>query len=40
MACADPSLQLVKTVRQFKDKGRSRQSVLLFGQGDGGGGPT
>ena len=27
-------------MRQFKDKGRSRRSLLLFGHGDGGGGPT
>ena len=27
-------------MRQFKDKGRSRRSLLLFGYGDGGGGPT
>lgn len=32
--------QVVKTVKQFLDKGRSRQSMLLFGHGDGGGGPT
>ena len=32
--------QLLKSVRQFKDKGRSRQSMLLYGHGDGGGGPT
>eukprot|EP00731_Ephydatia_muelleri_P024288 Em0016g559a len=31
---------VVKTVKQFLDKGRSRQSILLFGHGDGGGGPT
>ena len=30
----------MKTVKQFKDKGKSRQSMLLFGHGDGGGGPT
>lgn len=32
--------QVVKTVRQFREKGRSRCSVLLYGHGDGGGGPT
>ena len=34
-----PCLQVLKTVEQFKDKGRSRRSVLLYGHGDGGGGP-
>ena len=32
--------KVLKTVKQFKDKGRSRHSVLLYGHGDGGGGPT
>ena len=33
-------LQVLKTVSQFRDKGRSRDSILLYGHGDGGGGPT
>ena len=32
--------QVLKTVTQFRDKGRSRHSILLYGHGDGGGGPT
>lgn len=31
---------LMKTVRNNKDKGRTNHSALLFGFGDGGGGPT
>ncbi|XP_077423773.1 alpha-mannosidase 2C1 isoform X2 [Vanacampus margaritifer] len=31
---------LVKTVKQNKDKGRANHSAVLFGFGDGGGGPT
>ncbi|XP_077452949.1 alpha-mannosidase 2C1 [Stigmatopora argus] len=31
---------LVKTVKQNKDKGRVNHSAILFGFGDGGGGPT
>ena len=31
---------MLKSVKQFKDKGRSSQSILLYGYGDGGGGPT
>ncbi|XP_068595309.1 alpha-mannosidase 2C1 [Brachionichthys hirsutus] len=31
---------LVKTVKNNKDKGRTNHSALLFGFGDGGGGPT
>jgi alpha-mannosidase len=31
---------LVRTLRQFKDHERARESLLLFGYGDGGGGPT
>uniref|UniRef100_A0A3P8UMG9 alpha-mannosidase n=1 Tax=Cynoglossus semilaevis TaxID=244447 RepID=A0A3P8UMG9_CYNSE len=31
---------LVKTVKNNKDKGRANHSALLFGFGDGGGGPT
>lgn len=31
---------LMKTVRNNKDKGRANHSALLFGFGDGGGGPT
>ena len=34
------TLQILKAVSQFQDKGRSRHSVLLYGHGDGGGGPT
>ncbi|OQV19664.1 Alpha-mannosidase 2C1 [Hypsibius exemplaris] len=30
----------LKTVDKLKDKGRAHQSVLLYGYGDGGGGPT
>lgn len=33
-------LQVLKTTSQFRDKGRSRHSILLYGHGDGGGGPT
>lgn len=32
--------QLVDSVHQHKDQGRSDQSLYLFGWGDGGGGPT
>lgn len=32
--------QLLKTEKNFQDKGRSRQSLYLFGHGDGGQGPT
>ncbi|CAI7994927.1 Alpha-mannosidase 2C1 [Geodia barretti] len=38
-SCADVK-DVLKTVSQFRDKGRSRQSILLYGHGDGGGGPT
>lgn len=31
---------LVKSVRNNKDKGRANHSAVLFGHGDGGGGPT
>lgn len=34
------SLQALKTVKNLEDKGRVSQSLLLFGHGDGGGGPT
>lgn len=34
------NLQLVKSVRNNKDKGRANHSAVLFGHGDGGGGPT
>lgn len=34
------SSQLVKTVKNNKDKGRANHSAVLFGFGDGGGGPT
>ncbi|CDW53663.1 alpha mannosidase 2C1 [Trichuris trichiura] len=30
---------LMKTVNNFKDKGRTRSALLLYGYGDGGGGP-
>ena len=30
----------LKTVDNLKDKGRVHQSLLLYGYGDGGGGPT
>uniref|UniRef100_A0A5S6QY64 alpha-mannosidase n=1 Tax=Trichuris muris TaxID=70415 RepID=A0A5S6QY64_TRIMR len=30
---------LMKTVKNFKDKGRTRSAMLLYGYGDGGGGP-
>lgn len=32
--------QLVKTVRNNRDKGRVNHGALLFGFGDGGGGPS
>uniref|UniRef100_A0A8C5QTT5 alpha-mannosidase n=1 Tax=Leptobrachium leishanense TaxID=445787 RepID=A0A8C5QTT5_9ANUR len=32
--------EILKTVRNHKDKGRINSSVFLFGFGDGGGGPT
>ncbi|KAF3854847.1 hypothetical protein F7725_022902 [Dissostichus mawsoni] len=32
--------ELVKTVKNNKDKGRANHSAVLFGFGDGGGGPT
>ncbi|KAK0052625.1 alpha-mannosidase 2C1-like isoform X1 [Biomphalaria pfeifferi] len=32
--------ELLKTVRNFKDKGRSNRSAFLFGYGDGGHGPS
>ncbi|CAG0889167.1 unnamed protein product [Darwinula stevensoni] len=31
---------LVTLMKELKDKGRTRQSVMLYGYGDGGGGPT
>lgn len=30
----------MKTVKNNKDKGRANHSAVLFGHGDGGGGPT
>lgn len=36
---ATPS-ELLKTMNNHKDKGRSNSSIFLFGFGDGGGGPT
>lgn len=32
--------ELIKTMNKHKDKGRSDDSIFLFGFGDGGGGPT
>lgn len=32
--------QLLNSVRNNKDKGRANHSAVLFGYGDGGGGPT
>lgn len=32
--------QLINTIRNNKDKGRANHSAVLFGFGDGGGGPT
>lgn len=32
--------QLINTVKNNKDKGRANHSAVLFGFGDGGGGPT
>ena len=32
--------KIVKTVQNLKDKGRTNVSMLLYGYGDGGGGPT
>lgn len=34
------SHQLINTVKNNKDKGRANHSAVLFGFGDGGGGPT
>ncbi len=34
------STQLINTVKNNKDKGRANHSAVLFGFGDGGGGPT
>ena len=31
---------MIKTVKNLKDKGRTNDSMLLYGYGDGGGGPT
>jgi len=31
--------EVVKSMKNFKDKGRSRHAVILYGFGDGGGGP-
>lgn len=39
-SCGSLCLQLVKSVRNNKDKGRANHSAVLFGHGDGGGGPT
>ncbi len=38
-ASAEPK-QLLESVKKFKDHGRSGRSLLLYGFGDGGGGPT
>ena len=32
--------QVVKTAKNLKDKGRAHGSMLLYGHGDGGGGPS
>lgn len=32
--------EVVRTVRNLEDKGRVSTSALLYGHGDGGGGPT
>lgn len=32
--------KVIKTVRQLKDKGQVHASMLLYGHGDGGGGPS
>lgn len=39
-SCGYLCLQLVKSVSNNKDKGRANHSAVLFGHGDGGGGPT
>lgn len=39
-SCGYLCLQLVRSVRNNKDKGRANHSAVLFGHGDGGGGPT
>jgi len=36
---ANPA-DVIKTVKQLKDKGRAHASMLLYGHGDGGGGPS
>ena len=33
-------IQMLKTVTNLQDKGRVSESVMLYGYGDGGGGPT
>lgn len=38
-AQCDPE-EILKSVRNFRDKGRSDQSMYVYGHGDGGGGPT
>jgi alpha-mannosidase len=38
--CSNGGLSdVLKSETNFKDKGRSNSSLLLFGDGDGGGGP-
>jgi alpha-mannosidase len=32
--------EILKTVNDFKNKDKSKRTLLLFGKGDGGGGPT
>ena len=34
------SSQVIKTAKQLKDKGQVHASMLLYGHGDGGGGPS
>ena len=33
-------IQILRTANNFQDKGRSDKSILLFGFGDGGNGPS
>lgn len=32
--------EIMKNIENFNDKGRSNTALLLFGEGDGGGGPN
>lgn len=40
IAAVQKPFQVLKTVKNNKDKGRVNHSAFLFGFGDGGGGPT